>query len=199
MPRLLVLYGTTDGQTARISHTIADRLRAGGHIVELVDARDDPPDPTDYDAIIVAASVHGGRYQRPVVRWVRSHAPVLAARPTAFVSVCLGILQTEPAVRQELDAIVEHFRRSTGWHPSETRIVAGALLYTKYGWLKRWIMKRIAGKAGGGTDTTRDYEYTDWVEVRDFADRFGERVRAAGRPGSGAVESTEAVAQARSA
>ena len=39
-------------------------------------------------------------------------------------------------------------------------------------------MKRIAAKAGGDTDTSRDYEYTDWADLQRFADRFGARVRA---------------------
>ena len=51
-------------------------------------------------------------------------------------------------------------------------MVAGALRYTHYNWLKRWMMKRIVTKAGGNTDTSRDYEYTDWAAVRAFADEF---------------------------
>ena len=39
--------------------------------------------------------------------------------------------------------------------------VAGALLYTRYNIFKRWIMKRIVAKAGGDTDVSRDYDYTD--------------------------------------
>ena len=53
-------------------------------------------------------------------------------------------------------------------------MVAGALPYTKYGWLKRMMMKRIVAKAGGDTDTTRDYEYTDWIDLRNFARDFAE-------------------------
>jgi menaquinone-dependent protoporphyrinogen oxidase len=51
--------------------------------------------------------------------------------------------------------------------------VAGALPYTRYNWLKRWVMKRIVAKAGGDTDTTRDYEYTNWEELRAFSEEFG--------------------------
>ena len=58
--------------------------------------------------------------------------------------------------------------------------VAGALEYSKYNPLKRWIMKRIAAKAGGGTDTSRDYDYTDWDDLQQFAEAFGRRVVASG-------------------
>ena len=54
-----------------------------------------------------------------------------------------------------------------------TKPVAGALPYTRYNWFIRRVMKRIAAKAGGDTDTTRDYEYTDWQDLRSFAEQFG--------------------------
>src|SRR5207344_933045 len=110
----------------------------------------------------------------PVRRWVRSHAAALAGRSTAFVSVCLGVLQKTPAVDRELGAIMDRFFTATGWRPTETKIVAGALPYSKYGWLKRRMMRRIAAKAQGDTDMTRDYEYTDWEDLRTFARRFAE-------------------------
>lgn len=33
-------------------------------------------------------------------------------------------------------------------------------------------MKRIARKEGGDTDTSRDWEYTDWDSVEAFAAAF---------------------------
>jgi menaquinone-dependent protoporphyrinogen oxidase len=38
------------------------------------------------------------------------------------------------------------------------------------------MMKRIAGKAGGGTDTSRDYEYPDCEDLRAFVEKFAERI-----------------------
>lgn len=178
MARILVVFGTTDGQTAKITQRLGARLCAGGHDVDVLNADDVAPDPTPYDAIVVAASVQAGGYQRNVKRWVRQHARALDAKPNAFLSVCLGVLQPEPKVQEELQRILNRFFQATGWRPAETEIVAGALKYTKYNFLKRWMMKRIVAKAGGDTDTSRDYEYTDWPDLEQFADRFGARVRA---------------------
>jgi menaquinone-dependent protoporphyrinogen oxidase len=179
MARILVLYGTTEGQTARIAESIGSTLRAHGAVVDVVRASRAGPRPDEYDGIVVAASVHGGRYQTAVQRWVRTYAPAFGNKPTAFVSVCLGILERDPEVHRQLHAIIARFLQATGWRPTTTTIVAGALLYRQYGWLKRWIMKRIVAKGGGDTDTTRDYEYTDWNEVRACAEAFAERVRGA--------------------
>jgi menaquinone-dependent protoporphyrinogen oxidase len=128
--------------------------------------------PNYYNGVVVCAPVHAGGYQRSVVQWVRQHAETLRFRPTAFVSVCLGVLQQDAKVQGDLKAIVEKFERDTGWRPTTVKMIAGALLYRQYGWMKRFVMKRIVTKAGGDTDTSRDYEYTDWDDLRTFAANF---------------------------
>lgn len=176
--RILILYGTSEGHTAKVAAAMADSLRGAGADVDVVKARRSGagPYPEDYAAVIVAASVHAGMYQRAVRRWVRAHAPALHARPTAFVSVCLAVLERTPDIDRQLGAIMTRFFRSTGWTPAESKVVAGALPYTKYGWLKRWMMRRIVAKAKGDTDTSRDYEYTDWDDLAEFVGRFASGV-----------------------
>jgi len=175
MTRILVLYGTTHGHTAKIARAVAETLRGQGASADVIEANAEWPEPEDYAAVVVAASVHEGSYQRPVRRWVRANADALNARPTAFVSVCLGVLQHNPQVQHELAAIVARFLTAAGWRPTVTTTVAGALLYTRYNPFVRWVMKRIVRKAGGDTDTSRDYEYTDWAGLRTFAEDFGRR------------------------
>lgn len=64
------------------------------------------------------------------------------------------------------------FAREAGWAPHRIVLVAGALKYLEYDFLKRMIMRMIAKKEGRDTDTTKDYEYTDWDAVRSFSDEF---------------------------
>ena len=179
MSRILVLYGTTDGHTRRIAASLGATLRTQGAEVDVIRAGRPGPSPDDYDGIIVAASVHAGGFQRPVKQWVLTHAHEFGDKPTAFVSVCLGFLQQDPAVQNEVHAIVNRFLVATGWRPTITKLVGGALLYRQYNWIKRWVMKRIVAKAGGDTDTSRDYEYTDWNDLRAFAEQFGALVGVA--------------------
>jgi menaquinone-dependent protoporphyrinogen oxidase len=180
MAGILVLYGTTDGQTARIAQRIGETLRTHGVDARVVNADEGSPNADDYDGVIVAASIHAGGFQRSVRRWTRTNAGVLNVKPTAFVCVCLSVLQNEPKVQQDLAGIIDRFLAAVGWRPAITKKVAGALLYTRYNPLKRWVMRRIVRAAGGDTDTSRDYEYTDWNEVRAFAEAFAERIGAAG-------------------
>jgi menaquinone-dependent protoporphyrinogen oxidase len=135
--------------------------------------------PEGYDGVIVAASVHIGDYQRTVAQWVRTHAKMLNDLPTAFLSVCLAVLEHNAKTKREVAHIIGRFLARTGWRPPITKPIAGAVRYTRYGWLKRQMMKRIVGKAGGGTDTTRDYEYTDWNDLRAFAGAFARQFTTA--------------------
>jgi menaquinone-dependent protoporphyrinogen oxidase len=196
MARILVLYGTTEGHTARIAQSIAAMLRTAGTEADVVPAdRSFGPSPRDYDGVLVAASVHRGRFQRHIRRWLLENVNLLRDKPTAFVAVCLGVLQRDPVVQAEVTTIVTRLLLESGWRPAMTKVVAGALLYSRYGWIKRWLMKRIAAQAGGDTDTSRDYEYTNWNDVRTFAEQYGRLVRSAEcTPGAPQMQDTRIVA-----
>jgi menaquinone-dependent protoporphyrinogen oxidase len=172
--RVLVLYGTTDGHTAKVASAIANTLRARGCAADVVCAGAPGGDrrAADYNGVIVTASVHEGTFQRPVRRWVRANGSDLVGRPTAFAAVCLAVLEHRAEAQRGITEIVERFLVRSAWRPDAVKLVAGAVPYTRYGWLKKLVMKRICAKAGGGTDTTRDYEYTDWHDVRNFVEQF---------------------------
>jgi menaquinone-dependent protoporphyrinogen oxidase len=179
MARILVLYGTTERHTEKIAKAIGSSLKTDGFEISIVEAGTGDPAPSGYDAVIVAASLHAGKYQQAVAAWVCSHLAGLSQKPTAFVSVCLATASKRPGAAAEVEAINTRFLAQLGWHPTVTKPVAGALLYTQYNFFIRWFMKRIAAKEGGDTDTSRDYEYTDWADLRRFAQEFGRRIRAA--------------------
>jgi menaquinone-dependent protoporphyrinogen oxidase len=171
MARLLIVYGTSEGQTRKIAGRIADVARELGHQADVVDsaAGTVPARLDQYQAVVVAGSVHVGKHQASLARFVRGSAAGLARLPTAFFSVSLSATGSDlPGARRCADA----FLRETGWTPSTVRLTAGALMYSRYGLLTRWIMRRIARKAGHETDPSRDYEYTDWAKLRADVEEF---------------------------
>lgn len=174
MIRVLVLYGTTHGQTAKIAHALAAALCAEGCLASAVRAEGalGRVKARQYAGVIVAASLHAGGYQRSVRRWIRANARDLQRLPTAFVSVCLGVLEGKPSVDRELERLARRFVTPLGWSPGRVKMVAGALRYTRYSWLMKRVMRHMAARAGGGTDLTRDYEYTNWDDLGEFARSF---------------------------
>lgn len=180
MPIILVVYGTTDGHTAKVASFVGEQLRALGHEVEVDDAKEPRRNPraADFDAVIVAASVHVSGYQQAVRRWVRDNLGDLATTHNAFLSVCMGIVQDTPRVRADLGAIVARFVAHTGWQPQRVEFVAGAIPYSRYGIVKRLVMQYMSRQAGHRTSPSQDYEYTDWEALRRFAVTFAEAIPA---------------------
>lgn len=179
MARILVLYGTTERHTEKVATAIGSTLTARGFDVNIIQAGTLDPLPSGYDGVIVAASLHAGHYQKEVAGWIRRHRAQLNMRQAAFLSVCLAAASKRPGAAAEIEAIMAGFVGGLGWKPAIMKPVAGALLYTRYNFFIRWMMKRIAAKEGGDTDTSRDHEYTDWKDLAQFAEEFGRRVAAA--------------------
>ena len=179
MAEILVVYGTHEGHTAHIADRIAAVLRSAGHEVDVCDARSQPPLAARHRAVIVGASVHTGGYEREVRRWVRSHADELAARPNAFFSVSLTSPTHDEAHDPQVQAEMRRFFARTGWHPSRVGVFAGALEYSKYNPLFRLAVKWTFRKEDHGrlTDTTHDYDLTNYAQVDAFARDFAGQLR----------------------
>jgi menaquinone-dependent protoporphyrinogen oxidase len=174
MNPILVVYGTTDGQTRKIAEFLADALKARGVEVEIVDSAGEGAAEVQpvFGGAIVCGSLHQHSYQASIAHFVKCNKSWLAGIPTAFVSVSLAAVVDDDESREELRKAGGAFCRSTGWTPTTTLQVAGALRYTQYDYLKRLIMKLIARQRGGDTDTSRDYEYTEWDELGRFVEEF---------------------------
>lgn len=172
--QILVVYGTNEGQTQKIARFVSERLARQGHQVVTADASEASalPDPRRFEAVLVAASVHLGRYQPPLIQFVREHRAAISARANAFLSVSLAAAGREADDVAGLKKCVADFVQASGWAPQRVHHVAGALRYTAYGLLTRCAMKYIAWRKGAPTDTHRDYELTDWDDVARFADTF---------------------------
>lgn len=96
----------------------------------------------------------------------------MADKPTSFFQVSLSSAVDDEERQADAAGYVESFLDETEWHPDRIALFGGALRYSKYGFLKRLLMKQIAKEATGDTDASRDYEYTDWAEVEAFANDF---------------------------
>jgi menaquinone-dependent protoporphyrinogen oxidase len=177
MAKIAVVYGTTEGQTAKIAQRVAGVGRRHGHQVDVVHLAevDESFDAAAYDGVVVGASIHEGSHQRYVYRWIKDHQAALARMPTAAFTVCLAIRSMNENERAEARAFSALYQEKTGWKPDVSAVFAGALLYSEYNWLVRMVMKSIARHEGGSTDTSHNTEYTDWTEVDRFADAFFNR------------------------
>jgi len=172
MASVLVIFASVDGQCARVAERIAAVILRAGHAARAIPFGEvSPADLQASDAVIVGASIRYGHHSRGLESFVRDNRVALDARPNAFFSVSLsaGGPGAKPA---EAWGYVDEFVTRTGWRPGRIASFGGALLYTRYNPFIRLMMRMIVRAAGGETDTSRDYEYTDWQAVERFAAEF---------------------------
>ncbi len=170
---LLIFYATIEGQTRKIAERIARIAEDNGNMVFLADASQPGlADPAGYDAAILCAPIHIGKYPASFVHYIQQWKGSLKSVPTALLTVSLAIASKNESERKEAENFPRQLEQATGWRADKELNAAGALKYLEYDFLRRWAMRYISGKEGGPTDTSRDYEMTDWVELEKFVEAF---------------------------
>lgn len=190
MQPILIAYASREGHTHRIADHIVQIVTGRGHEAALLNVFDlhQPVDLGEFGAAILAASIHAGLHEDAMVRFVKLNRLALEALPTAFLTISLTEATVEDESRSEeeraeaaeqVEAMVRRFFEDTGWAPDRLKPVAGALMYTKYGFVLRWAMRRIARDVGVDTDTSVDHVYTDWEALDQFVQGFLTELEAA--------------------
>ena len=184
MKPIAVFYATREGQTQKIAEYVSAGLRSHGLTVDVRNVRGaDDVNINAYAGVVLAASVHKGTHEPEMMSFVRRHLIELNGVPNAFVTVTLSEAGVERAgasaeernrFAADVQGVIARFVRDSGWQPNRVFPVAGALLYSKYNFLVRLVMRWIAKKAGAETDTSHDYEYTNWSRLDQFVNEFSQ-------------------------
>jgi menaquinone-dependent protoporphyrinogen oxidase len=178
---LPVFYATTEGQTRRIAERLASILHDHGFDSRAIDMAG--PEAADIDwtrvhGVLLGASLHAQRHQKAADRFVRAHVADLNYVPSGFFSVSLSAASKNPEEVAAAAQLARAFPEARGWKPAIIASLAGRLAYLEYGFLIRLVMQWIARKEGAPTDTSRDYELTNWEEVEKLARDFTVTIRA---------------------
>ena len=174
-----IFYATREGHGKHVAEHIAGSLREQRFDVDVCNVKDSPEliDTQPYQVAFVVASVHLGHHEREIVRFVKSHRLDLVRLGAPFLSLTLSEAGAEDpaappekrhAAAADAQRMIDVFVQETGWRPAYVLPVAGALTYTKYNFFIKMVMKAISRRAGGPTDTSRDYDFTDWAALDRF-------------------------------
>ena len=171
---ILILYGT-----AKVATRMAEVIRNKGFQVTTLQVEQLPDNfnPASFDAAIIGGSIHMGSHPKHLQKFVKQNRDWLISVPSAFFTVCMGINSQQEESRQEAAIYGEKFIKNVDWQPVLTATFAGAVKYTQYNFVTRFIMKLISRREGGSTDTTRDHEYTDWDSVARFTEQFVTKIK----------------------
>jgi menaquinone-dependent protoporphyrinogen oxidase len=77
--------------------------------------------PDRYDAVVVGASIHMGKHDKHVVKFVQKNRDTLERLPSAFFSVSLAAYGDTHEARRTSRATSDSTRRATTSTPSGTR------------------------------------------------------------------------------
>ncbi|MEA2135683.1 MAG: menaquinone-dependent protoporphyrinogen oxidase [Solirubrobacteraceae bacterium] len=171
MPKILILYASTHGHTAKIAARIAATLEHDGATVDLhqLGTKATEPAPADFDAVILGASIHVGHHQRAMVNWAERHHTALGLIPSAFFSVCLTAADDTEEARATTRGYLDGFVEQTGWTPGRSTTFAGAVQYREYDLATRVLMRLLMRRMHHATDASQDHDYTDWDAVERWA------------------------------
>ena len=177
--KILIYYGTTEGQTRKIAEFVAKQL--SGDDVRVVDATNVPPtlDLDQFDAAFLAASLHMHKYQSALVEFARDHHSKLNLIPSLFISVSLSAAGDDPEDRKGLALCQQNLKDQTEWTPTQVLDVAGAFRFTKYDFFKSWVMRRIAKEKKVKVNPHEDLELTDWEGLAGDIKAFRARIARA--------------------
>jgi menaquinone-dependent protoporphyrinogen oxidase len=165
--RIAVFYSTRDGQSERIAQRIATCLCDSGATTALHRLMQSGQPTLDAHSCAIVA-VRYGRVLPEAAEFLalytsREHAPPLALAVVNLVArdKSRRTPQTNPYLRKTLARY--------GLRPALATAFAGRLNYPKYGFFDRQIIRLIMAMTGGVADGYSDIDYTDWVQVDDFA------------------------------
>ena len=178
--KIIIIYASKEGQTASIASFIANVIRQHDHEVTALAGNHLPDNfsTDDYDAAVIGGPIHMNKYPRYLQEFISTHKDWLNRVPSALFTVCMAIHSKNEQEQVAARAFGVELAEKTQWQPRIMDTFAGAIKYTKYGFITRWIMRNIARKEGGDTDTSRDHEYTDWDAVTRFTEKFLSKLEA---------------------
>lgn len=171
MRKLLIVYGTTEGQTRKIAEYLAEEARGLHYDRDLYEVSTVPDNLqlSLFSKIIIAASVHMERHQESIAQFVKKYRSDLEKSDAALLSVSLSAAG-DAEERSEAWEYTRRFLSEVEWRPQKVHIVAGALRFSEHDFFKRWAMRRLAKEKR--TDRQHDCEYTDWADLWRFLRDF---------------------------
>lgn len=173
--KVLIVYGTTEGQTKKIAHALISYFKDQAVDLSAADANDlFNLDLNAYDVFIVMASVHHGEHQSAALHFVKDNKDLLNQKPSCFLSVSLNAALPDEEHLKETQHYVERFLEKTAWKPVASLCVAGAIRYTEMDYFRRELARSIIQRTLGTTSAnlSQDFEFTDFEGLYSFVEAF---------------------------
>ncbi len=166
-----ILYSSVDGQTLKICKKLKEVMNQYNQDVTLFSIADFNEDITNYDRLIIGASIRYGVHNKKIIDFINTHKNQLDSIRTAFFSVNLVARKAEKRTPDTNPYVIKFFK-TIDWTPTIVEVFAGKLDYKKYPFFDRIMIQFIMWMTKGPTDRHAEIEYTDWDRVTAFGIRL---------------------------
>ncbi len=136
MPTLIV-YATGHGCTAKCVDRMASRLT--GRVMSVDLKKNEDPDPSNYEAVIVGGSIHAGKIQGKVRRYFKWRGEALKSKKLGLFICCME--EGEKAEKQFADAFPPEFISQA----VAKGLFGGEFDFSKMNFMEKAIVKKVAG------------------------------------------------------
>lgn len=164
----ILIYSSIDGQTFKISEYLREKCKTSMsfELKSIHDAKN--MSFNEYEIIIIGASIRYGKHSSEIAKLVKDNLEVFNNKKTAFFSV--NAVARKPGKNLSYNnPYVIKFLNKTKWKPNIAAVFAGKIDYPKYKFFEKLIILLIMFITKGPTDTTKSYEFTNWLKVDEFA------------------------------
>ncbi len=166
--KILIIYSSTDGHTKKICEVIKENLINKGelHITSIENVFE--TNIQFYDYIIIGASIRYGKHNRKVFDFIEKNLNIIEKKKNAFFSVNVVARKNEKNT-PETNPYIKKFLSKTRWKPKKLGVFAGKVDYPNYSFLNKQIIRFIMFITKGPIDTSKSFEFTNWDNVKKFA------------------------------
>lgn len=165
--KTVIIYSSVDGQTLKICQRLRDVLQQNNQSVELFSIEYFNKELTNYDKLIIGASIRYGVHNKKVIDFINTNKTQLDSIKTAFFSVNLVARKSEKCAPDSNPYVVKFFK-TIDWKPTLVKVFAGKLDYKKYSFFDRIMIQFIMWMTKGPTNSSTEIEYTNWDRVAEF-------------------------------
>ncbi len=134
--KILIAYESKHGCTASCAQKLREKMGGTADLLDLKKAGAPPAD--DYDVVAVGGSIHAGRIQRRVKKFIEDHTAWLTQRKFGLFLCCLE--EGEGADKEFNEVFPEDLRNRA----AALGLFGGAVSFEKMNILEKAIMKKIA-------------------------------------------------------
>ena len=164
----IIIYSTIDGQTKKICEKIISTSYQNKSI-DMCSVEDVTTfNLNDYSKIIVGASIRYGKHSPKIYQFVDNNIGILREKFTAFFTVNV-VARKKNKNTPETNPYMKKFLELSNWEPTILGVFAGRIDYPSYKFIDKQMIRLIMFITKGPTDTSREYEFTDWDEVEKFS------------------------------